>query len=49
MMAIRQAGLMLLALLVLSGWTGTLRADDRHAGYYYPKPGWKDSASYRSL
>ena len=37
-MAIWQAGLAFLLLLVLSGWTNALRADDRHAGYYYPEP-----------
>lgn len=37
-MAIRRARLGFLVLLVLAGCTGALRADDRHAGYYYPKP-----------
>lgn len=48
MMAIRQAGLAFLALLVLSGWAGTLRADDRHAGYYYPKPGSQETYEARA-
>ena len=38
-MAIRPASALFLMLLVLSGWTGALRADDRHAGYYDPTPG----------
>ncbi|MDJ0946363.1 MAG: molybdopterin-guanine dinucleotide biosynthesis protein A [Kiloniellales bacterium] len=37
-MVLRQAALLFSLLLVLAGWSGALRADDRHAGYYYPEP-----------
>ena len=47
-MAIRPASALFLMLLVLSGWTGALRADDRHAGYYYPKPGSQETYEARA-
>ena len=47
-MAIRQAGLLFFSLLVLAGWTTALRADDRHAGYYYPKPGSQETYEARA-
>ncbi len=47
-MAIRRAGLAFLVLLALAGQTDALRADDRHAGYYYPEPQTQETYTARA-